>query len=201
MKARAISASGAGWYADATVLVGTPRSARLRSRPAFGQAQRLFLAIQRSISPLVSTLRVVRSLEAAPVIPHPNPPDRAARRCAGPPTGERRRESATGAPLSVVITRKHGTVVVTLHGALGVDGTEQLRWVLEDLMENQGNLTVVVDLSGTTTVGTSAMDTLEDLAHRASQRGGELTVTGARPANNWKPADAGWPRGDRRIRT
>jgi anti-anti-sigma factor len=82
----------------------------------------------------------------------------------------------------LVVTRRRRTVVVTARGVLDADGSEQLRWLMEDLMDNQGNLAVTVDLSGVTTLDSSAMDALDDVAHRAAQRGGELTVTGARPA-------------------
>ena len=89
----------------------------------------------------------------------------------------------TRPPFSLVVTRSRGTVVVTAEGELDVDGSEQLRVVLEDLMDNQGNLAVDVDLTNITRTVPAATQVLVDVANRAAQRGAQLTVTGPVPAH------------------
>jgi anti-anti-sigma factor len=49
--------------------------------------------------------------------------------------------------LYIAISRALGTVVVTLRGSLERDDAETLRAVLKDLIDHQGNLKLVVDLS------------------------------------------------------
>jgi anti-anti-sigma factor len=59
------------------------------------------------------------------------------------PDGRSRGDSA----LYIAISRALGTVVVTLRGSLERDDAETLRAVLKDLIDHQGNLKLVVDLS------------------------------------------------------
>jgi anti-anti-sigma regulatory factor len=49
--------------------------------------------------------------------------------------------------LRLTISRALATVVVTLHGMLDRQGAGQLETALRDLIEDQGNLAVVVDAS------------------------------------------------------
>ncbi len=50
--------------------------------------------------------------------------------------------------LSIVITRALGTVVVTVGGNVDANGCDLLQGILRDLVDDQGNLDVVLDLSG-----------------------------------------------------
>ena len=85
-----------------------------------------------------------------------------------------------GAPLAFSIARALGTVVVTARGTLDEVGSLVLEHVLYDLIENQGNMTVVVDLHGVTDVVPGCQDIFVTAHGWATIRGGQLTLTGAR---------------------
>lgn len=77
--------------------------------------------------------------------------------------------------LSLVIGRAVGTVVVTVEGALNLEGSALLARVLTDLIEGQGNLAVAVDL-GTAIVDPVAVTVFADAAKRASERGARFIL-------------------------
>ena len=72
--------------------------------------------------------------------------------------------------VSLVVGRALGTVVVTVDGALNLEGSELLARVLTDLIEGQGNLAVAVDL-GKAVVDPEAVTVFAEAAKRASKRG------------------------------
>lgn len=59
---------------------------------------------------------------------------------------------ATGAmpPTGVVVGRYQGTVMVTVHGELDPQKVAHLRLLLTDLIDGQGNVSVIVDLQDAT---------------------------------------------------
>jgi anti-anti-sigma factor len=67
-------------------------------------------------------------------------------------------------------------VVVTVHGPLDTSGCGQLEHVLEDLIDNQGNLKVVLDLLDLTRVEDAGLAVFERAAASAARRGGELIL-------------------------
>lgn len=81
-----------------------------------------------------------------------------------------------------VIGRAMGTVVVTLHGEADSAGVEQLRDALEDLIDNQGNLHVVVDLRGLRRVDPACVAVFAAASAWACDRGGTFSVHDPSPA-------------------
>jgi hypothetical protein len=53
-------------------------------------------------------------------------------------------------PNGVVVGRYKGTVMVTVHGELDLPKVAHLRLLLTDLIDDQGNVSVVVDLQAAT---------------------------------------------------
>ena len=90
------------------------------------------------------------------------------------------RSAAEATPLAFSIARALGTVVVSARGTLDDVGSLVLEHVLYDLIENQGNMTVVVDLHGVTDVVPGCQDIFVTANGWATIRGGQLTLTGAR---------------------
>ena len=81
---------------------------------------------------------------------------------------------------SFTIARALGTVVVSARGPLDDRSSRTLRDVLTDLIENQGNMTVVVDLHDMTDVDPACLDIFVAAHGLATIRGGHLSLTGAR---------------------
>ncbi len=71
---------------------------------------------------------------------------------------------------SLVIGRAMGTVVVTVDGALDVEGSGVLERLLIDLIDGQGNSTVAVDLRKAT-FGSAALAVFLDAGRRADSHG------------------------------
>lgn len=57
---------------------------------------------------------------------------------------------AAESPTGVVVGRYKGTVMVTVHGELDPSKVVHLRRLLTDLIDDQGNVSVVVDLQDAT---------------------------------------------------
>ena len=78
----------------------------------------------------------------------------------------------------IVIGRYQGTVVVTVHGELCGYGAAHLGLMLADLIDGQGNLSLIVDLhDATVSAGDSDhVSVFADAARRARRRGGALTL-------------------------
>jgi anti-anti-sigma factor len=81
---------------------------------------------------------------------------------------------------TVDVARVLGTVVVTARGTIDEVGAGVLEHVLVDLIENQGNMTVVVDLHGVTDMDLGCSDVFVTAHHCAIIRGGQLSLTGVR---------------------
>lgn len=90
---------------------------------------------------------------------------------------------AGSAPSRIEIGRHQGTVVVTVHGEFDLATAAQLRSMLADLIDGQGNLSLTVDLHDATVSPTDADDlsVFADAARRAHRRGGAMTLMGPPP--------------------
>lgn len=77
---------------------------------------------------------------------------------------------------SIDVSRAMGTVVVTVVGALDEDGSEQFATVVRDLVENQGNLSVEVDLGQVTVMDATGLAALVEAATYAGERGGQFLL-------------------------
>lgn len=89
--------------------------------------------------------------------------------------------SATGSSASsarsIVIGRYRGTVVVTVHGELGPTRAAHLGNMLTDLIDGQGNLSVIVDLHDATATDAASVSVFADAAERAGRHGGVITLS------------------------
>ncbi len=74
--------------------------------------------------------------------------------------------------------RALGKVIVGIHGAVDARTAPELRDRLADLIEGQGNRSVVLELSATTSVDPAGLSVFVD-AHKRMQRiAGELVLSG-----------------------
>jgi len=89
--------------------------------------------------------------------------------------------SATESPgpsvRSIVIGRYRGTVVVTVHGDLGPTRAAHLGLILTDLIDGQGNLSLIVDLHDATATDAASVSVFADAAERAGRHGGVITLS------------------------
>ena len=83
------------------------------------------------------------------------------------------------------VSRLSGQVVVTLHGALETSACPVLDRVLRDLIDNQGNMAVVVDLADVTVADMACAGVLLAAASSAARRGGELVLAARPEAVKW----------------
>jgi anti-anti-sigma factor len=77
---------------------------------------------------------------------------------------------------SIVVGRYKKDVVVTVHGKLDLAKAEALGAVLADLIDGQGNLSVIVDLHDATAADADCLWVFTDAAERAHRRGGRLML-------------------------
>lgn len=82
---------------------------------------------------------------------------------------------------SIVIGRQLGTVVVTVHGDLDVGRAGHLGNILADIIDGQGNLSVVVDLHDATTSDPDSLLVFTEAAERARRRGGTVLLNEPHP--------------------
>ncbi len=83
--------------------------------------------------------------------------------------------SSAAAP-SFSISRTGGTVVVTVHGAIGVQEWARIHPALCDLIDAQGNLDVVIDLCEVVRLEADAVPLIVRAAHQAHSHGGRLRL-------------------------
>lgn len=77
-----------------------------------------------------------------------------------------------------VIGRFRGTVLVTMHGDLDPAASRHLGDILRDLIDDQGNLDIVVDLLDVGKISDAGDEVLAAAADRLVVRGGELRLGG-----------------------
>jgi len=83
---------------------------------------------------------------------------------------------------SLSISRALGNVVVTLHGHVDA---QVLSRTLVDLIENQGNLHLIIDLGDAAYLDEETVSILVGSSVRTRRRGGELILSGPVPAIQW----------------
>ena len=86
------------------------------------------------------------------------------------------KQSVAANTLSFAIRRVGGGVVVTVRGDVDRDGVEDLTGVLRDLIDNQGNGTVVVDLRYVAGVDASLADVFSAASAWARRHGARFGV-------------------------
>jgi anti-anti-sigma factor len=88
---------------------------------------------------------------------------------------------AAPAPSSFALSfaRIDGLVRVTVSGDLAACGAEQLRDALFDLIEGQGNLSIVLDLAGVTFVDATGLEVLTRALSWMRGRGGTIALVGS----------------------
>ena len=94
-----------------------------------------------------------------------------------PPSSRRR--------FSFEVSRISGRVVVTAHGTLDSSACPLLDRALRDLIDNQGNMAVVVDLADVTVSDLACTGMLLAAASSAAGRGGELVLAAPPEAVRW----------------
>ncbi len=77
---------------------------------------------------------------------------------------------------SIVVGRYLGTVVVTVHGVLDLTRASHLGNILADLIDGQGNLSIVVDLQDATATDADSLSVFTEAAERARRRGGTMRL-------------------------
>ena len=86
-------------------------------------------------------------------------------------------DESAPAQASIIVSRNRGTVVVTVHGELDLPRAGDLGAMLADLIDGQGNLSVVVDLHDATASDADCLSVFTDAAERARRHGGMIKVT------------------------
>lgn len=90
--------------------------------------------------------------------------------------------SITEVPFGITVSRENSVVIVSVDGALDPETSPTLRNILVDLVESQGNLSLVVDLSALTFVDSTAIGVICALERELSARNGHLVVREPSPA-------------------
>ena len=80
---------------------------------------------------------------------------------------------------SIVVARSAGTVVVTVRGELDTESSKHLGSILADLIDGQGNLSVLVDLHDASASDPDCLWMLTEAAERAHRRGGTMRLDAA----------------------
>jgi anti-anti-sigma factor len=84
------------------------------------------------------------------------------------------------------ISRAGGTVIVTVHGAIDSAAWERINAVLRDLIDAQGNLDVVVDLSDMVRLDEAAVPLIVHAARQAHTHGGRLRLADRACRGHWR---------------
>ena len=84
-------------------------------------------------------------------------------------------------PPTIAVRRSQGTVVVTVQGQLDAGSSTHLGGILADLIDGQGNMSILVDLHEATATDPDCLWILTEAAERAHRRGARMLV-GAAPA-------------------
>ena len=84
------------------------------------------------------------------------------------------------------IGRIEGTVVVTVHGEIGLDDWARIDAILRDLIDDQGNLDVVLDLCEVAYLESDAVPLIVDAARQAHTHGGRLRLADRACRDHWR---------------
>jgi hypothetical protein len=94
--------------------------------------------------------------------------------------------------MDIVIGRDQEAVTVTCRGDRNPRSLRQLRHVLGDLVDGQGNLTIQLEFPDIAIVDRAVVDLVVEVAGRVSSRGGRLSVvTGTGRWDSAQPEAAG----------
>lgn len=80
---------------------------------------------------------------------------------------------------TIAVARSAGTVVVTIRGRIDAQASEHLGGILADLIDGQGNMSVVVDLCEATATDPDCLWMLTEAAERAHRRGATMRLDAA----------------------
>jgi anti-anti-sigma regulatory factor len=95
---------------------------------------------------------------------------------ASTPKGPDGKATARCTHSGIVIGRYQATVVVTVHGELDLPKAAHLSYVLADLIDGQGNLSLIVDLHDATAEAERVV-VFVDAAERANRRGAAMRLS------------------------
>jgi anti-anti-sigma regulatory factor len=89
--------------------------------------------------------------------------------------------AATSGPTAIdlpgiAVARSAGTVVVTVRGALDAEKSKHLGGILADLIDGQGNMSILVDLHASYATDPDCLWMLTEAAERAHRRGGTVRL-------------------------
>jgi anti-anti-sigma regulatory factor len=79
----------------------------------------------------------------------------------------------------IAVSRYQGTVVVSIHGDLDGPRCGDLGYMLADLIDGQGNRSIIIDLRDATATDPQRLTVFTDAAARARRRGAVLRLDGA----------------------
>ena len=79
----------------------------------------------------------------------------------------------------IIVSRYQGTVVLAIHGDIDGPRAGDLGYLLADLIDGQGNRSVIVDLRDATAIDRKWLSVFDDAAARAGRRGAALTLKDA----------------------
>jgi anti-anti-sigma regulatory factor len=77
---------------------------------------------------------------------------------------------------TIAVARSAGTVVVTIRGHIDAQASQHLGSILADLIDGQGNMSVLVDLREAGATDPDCLWMLTEAAERAHRRGGTVRV-------------------------
>ena len=83
--------------------------------------------------------------------------------------------------LTIAVGRALGTVVITLRGRLEGSDADFLAWMLDDLIDAQGNLSIAVDLRSLSHLDRAGADVLVGAIDAARRHGGVFGMSGLSP--------------------
>lgn len=94
-------------------------------------------------------------------------------------------------PPEIVVGRYQGTVMVTVHGELDPSKAAHLRLLLTDLIDGQGNVSVIVDLQDATAHADDpgGIEQFAQEAKRAHRRHAVVVVAEPSDSSICEPAD------------
>lgn len=78
---------------------------------------------------------------------------------------------------SIVVGRYRGTVVVTVHGEVDLANATSLGTILADIIDGQGNLSVVIDLQHATAADEDCLWVFTEAVELARRRGGQIKLS------------------------
>ncbi len=75
-----------------------------------------------------------------------------------------------------------GTVSLAVTGTIDGSAAEELRSLLRDVIDDPGNLSLTIDLTGVASIDSVGLSVLVEAAEQMRDKGGRLLLTRPRPA-------------------